>query len=85
MAKKKVKEQTNESILLSSNERLLSSRGYIICTVDNDKGEYSFNADLTKLNLLEVQGFLKIVQENLGDLWSSIDESQNPQQMEDDD
>lgn len=71
-----------ESMFLLSNEKLLSSKAYIICAVDKESGDLTFVADVTKLNKLEVHGFLKLTQEHVSDLWGSIEQSEMPPEEE---
>ena len=82
MAKKNTKKEEfkneDDSVILMSNEKLLASRAYIVCTVDNVQGGHTFTADLSKLNRLEVHGFLKIVQEQIGGLWNGIEDAELP-------
>lgn len=74
----------DDSLILISNEKLLASRAYILSTVDNVKGHHTFSFNLSGLNDLEVHGFLKLVQEQISDVWTDLEQSREVQVQDED-
>jgi hypothetical protein len=57
----------NDKLFLDANEKLCAAKSYLLFTADSSSS-HSFYCDLSKLNMLELKGFLKVASERISEL-----------------